>query len=122
MNVVDGGVVNFRLGPREHLEDRNRAMLHGGGQWRRVDQRANLAEVALGLRLRHGDVEFERRDAAQNLAPGREAITRERHRLDRALELVEIGAAVEDCADDHVATEAGERVEVSRFHRGIFTC
>ena len=45
----------------------------------------------------------------------------DRHRLDRALEFAKIGAAIEDRADDHVATQARERVEVSRFHRGIFT-
>jgi len=66
--------------------------------------------VTLGLRLAHLDVELERRDTAHNFAPRRETVTCERNRLDRPLELAEVRAAIQNCADDHVAAEAGERV------------
>ncbi len=121
VNVIGRRVVNLRLGLREHFEDCDRALADRRGQRRRVDQRANLAEVTLGLRLRHGDIELERRDSAESFAPRREPVAGQRHRLDRALEFAKIRAAIENGADDHVAAEAGERVEISRFHRATFT-
>ena len=117
MHVLGRRVMHLRLGSASTSKIAIARWLHGRGQRRRLDQRANLAEVTLGLRLRHLDIELERRDSAQSFAPRREPVACQRHRLERALEFAKIRAAIEHRADEHVAAEAGERVEISRFHR-----
>src|SRR5271156_3374093 len=96
-------------------------MPDGRGERRPVDERANLAEMTMRLRLRNLDVKLECRNSAHGFAPGREPVSCDLHRLHCALEFSEIRTAIQNRADDHVATEAGERVEVSRFHRATFT-
>ena len=53
VDVVGGGVVDLGFGLGQHLEDRDRATLDAQRTaLRAIDHRANLAEVALGLRRR----------------------------------------------------------------------
>ncbi len=105
VNAVGRRVVNLRLGLREHFENRDRAIPDSRGELRCVNKLSNLTEMTLRLWLRHLDIEFERRNAAQNFAPRREPVACDRHRPDRAFELAKLRPAVEDCADNHIAAQ-----------------
>jgi len=98
--------MDFRFGLGKRAENRHRALLDGVRKRRSAtDDFADVAEMALGLRRTHFDVELERRDSAEHPAPRAHAIAVKRQRGERRAQFFEAGAGVKHRAGDHVAAE-----------------
>ncbi len=61
VNLLGSRAMDFRLGLGQHAENRHRAVLDAGGKRRSArDDLTDVAQVALGLRRAHLNVELQR--------------------------------------------------------------
>ena len=116
MDLLAGRAMDLGFRLTQCLEDRNRGARRPRRQSGPLDHRANLMQMPLGLRCGHLDLEFYRRDPAHRLAPRREPIAADREPRHGAFERREVGARVDQRADDHIAAQSRESIEIRGLH------
>ena len=116
VNFLQGLMMNLRFGRAERIENRNRPLLGPIAQSRRVlNDFHDMRQMAMGFLLPAIYVELRRADAAAfRLFKGISGA--QVQRIKRVKQRRAVRARVDQCADGHVAADAGKCVEIAGFH------
>ncbi len=118
MDLLDGNLVDCRFRLAEPLKDSRCVLFDAVGKGRRpADHLQNTRQMAMLVGFGGVHMKLGRRDsAALHLLEAQVRVGPERS--ERGDQTLAIGPGICQCANQHVSTHSGKRVEIADFHVG----